>query len=229
MMELRDFDRLGRFDNDWLHARYHFSFADYHDPGRMGLGFLRVWNDDAIEPHTGFAPHSHRDMEIVTYIRQGAITHEDSLGNIGRTEAGQVQVMSAGSGITHAEFNRDDDLCRLFQIWIVPRARGLTPRWETRPFPREHGVLQVLASGLPGDEHVPVINQDARVLGATLDPGDTFAHPLNGRLAYLVPARGAVAVGGTVVGERSGLVVDGEAELVVEALEASELVVVETS
>jgi redox-sensitive bicupin YhaK (pirin superfamily) len=228
MMELRPFDRLGRFDNDWLHAHYHFSFADYHDPARMGLGTLRVWNDDAIEPHTGFAPHSHRDMEIITYVRQGAISHEDSLGNRGRTEAGQVQVMSAGSGITHAEYNHEDDLCRLFQVWIVPRSRGLAPRWETRPFPRDHGRLQVLASGLPGDGGVPLIHQDARVLGATLDPGDRLDLNLGGRHAYLVPARGAVTVNGQQVAERSGLAIDGEATLAITADQATELVIVET-
>ena len=129
MLQLRPFARLGTFDNEWLHAHYHFSFADYFDPARMGQGKLRVWNDDTIMPQTGFPPHGHRDMEIVTYVRHGAITHEDSLGNVGRTEAGQVQVMSAGTGIRHAEYNREDQPTTLFQIWILPRAQGLPPRW----------------------------------------------------------------------------------------------------
>jgi len=227
MLDLRPFDHLGRFDGGWLDAHYHFSFADYLDSNRMGLGALRVWNDDAIQPGTGFPPHGHRDMEIITYVREGAITHQDSLGNVGRTEAGQVQVMSAGTGIRHAESNADDDLCRLFQIWILPERQGLAPRWETRPFPRNHGKLEVLASGHSEDGDVPRIYQDARVLGATLDQGDQVTHRLDGRRAYLVSARGAVTVNGVMVSERSGLAAEGEASLVIEAAEDAEIVLVE--
>ncbi|HLO77749.1 MAG TPA: pirin family protein [Magnetospirillum sp.] len=226
MLELRPFARLGTFDNDWLHAHYHFSFADYHDPARMGVGKLRVWNDDTIEPNTGFPPHGHRDMEIVTYVREGAVTHHDSLGNVGRTEAGQVQVMSAGTGIRHAEYNRETTPTTLFQIWIVPRAQGLEPRWETRPFPRDHGRLQVLASGLPGDD-APIIHQDARVLGATLDKGDRISHPLGGRTAYLVAARGHLNVNGTALGPRDGVVITAEPDLSIVAEDDAEIVMVE--
>lgn len=226
MLELRPFAALGRFDNDWLHAHYHFSFADYFDPQRMGLDRLRVWNDDTIEPHSGFPPHGHRDMEIVTYVREGVVTHEDSLGNRGRTEAGQVQVMSAGSGIRHAEYNLEDTPTTLFQIWIVPRAQGLAPRWETRPFPRQHGRLQVLASGF-AEDHAPLINQDARVLGATLDAGDRVERRLDGRPAYLVAARGRLIVNGQAVGPRDGLVVDGEEVLDIATEEDAEIVMVE--
>lgn len=228
MLELRPFAKLGTFENEWLNAHYHFSFADYFDPARMGLGKLRVWNDDTIRPHTGFPPHGHRDMEIVTYIREGAITHEDSLGNVGRTEAGQVQVMSAGTGIRHAEYNREDGPTTLFQIWILPRAQGLAPRWETRPFPRTHGVLQILASGFAGDD-APLIHQDARVLGATLDAGDRITHPLGGHSAYLVAARGSVTVNGVTLGARDGLVAEGEETLTIEAAADAEIVVVETA
>ncbi|TAN62081.1 MAG: pirin family protein [Magnetospirillum sp.] len=228
MLEVRPFDKLGRFDNEWLHARYHFSFADYADPARMGMGQLRVWNDDLIEPGSGFPPHSHRDMEIITYVREGAITHEDSLGNRGRTEAGQVQVMSAGTGIQHAESNREAGPARLFQIWIVPAERGLPPRWETRPFPRQHGRLQVLASGL-GDEGAPEIRQDARVLGATLDEGDSIRHRLDGRSAYLVPARGSLSVNGIEVTQRSGVRIEDEPEITLTATQDAEVVIVETA
>ena len=227
MIELRPFPLLGHFDGGWLDARYHFSFADYHDPRRMGLGALRVWNDDAIQPGTGFPLHGHRDMEIITYVREGAITHQDSLGNLGRTEAGQVQVMSAGTGIRHAESNQGPEPTRLFQIWILPERPGLAPRWETNPFPRRHGRLEVLASGLDGDDAVPRIHQKARVLGATLDRGERIEHrPALGR-AYLVPARGAVLVNGVTVPERSGLAIEAEAMLAIEALEGSEIVLVE--
>ncbi|MGE5545636.1 MAG: pirin family protein [Solirubrobacterales bacterium] len=226
MLELRPFHQLGTFENEWLDAHYHFSFADYFDPARMGLGTLRVWNDDLIRPHTGFPPHGHRDMEIVTYVREGAITHEDSLGNRGRTEAGQVQVMSAGTGIRHAEFNNEDIPCRLFQIWILPRAQGLQPRWETKPFPRRHGTLEILASGQPEDG-AATINQNCRVLGATLDKGDRVRHSLGGRKAYLVPARGDLIVNGQPVGHRSGLVAMEEDALEIEAVSDAELVLVD--
>lgn len=225
MLDPRPFGQLGTFANDWLDAHYHFSFADYHDLRRMGLGALRVWNDDLIAPGTGFAPHGHRDMEIVTYVREGAISHEDSLGHKGRTEAGQVQVMSAGSGIVHAEYNHDTQPCRLFQIWIAPRERGLAPRWETRPFPRTHGRFEVLASGHPEDG-APLIAQDARVLSAILDPGTTLVHR-PGPSAYLVAAKGTARVNGIAIGPRSGLAITEETALAILAEEACELVMVD--
>ena len=120
MIERRPFNKLGGADHGWLKAKHHFSFADYHDPSRMDWGALRVWNDDEIAPNTGFPPHPHANMEIITYVREGAITHKDSLGNEGRTEAGDVQVMSAGSGIRHAEYNLEPETTRIFQIWIMP-------------------------------------------------------------------------------------------------------------
>ena len=120
MIERRPFENLGGARYDWLKTKHHFSFADYFDPQRMGWGALRVWNDDEIATGTGFPPHPHADMEIITYVRQGAITHQDSLGNKGRTEAGDVQVMSAGTGIRHSEHNFEPETTTLFQIWIQP-------------------------------------------------------------------------------------------------------------
>jgi redox-sensitive bicupin YhaK (pirin superfamily) len=148
VIDVRRFDELGAFRNEWLNARHHFSFGGYHDPAHMGLGRLRVWNDDEIAPGTGFDPHPHREMEIVTYVREGAITHRDSLGNEGRTEAGDVQVMHAGTGIVHAEYNREPGPTRLFQIWILPDRLAAAPGWDTLPFPRTGAeALTVLASG----------------------------------------------------------------------------------
>ena len=134
MIELVPFNTLGRFENDWLSARYHFSFAEYFDPRRMGFGPLRVWNDDRIRPGNGFPMHGHRDMEIITYVRKGAVSHQDHLGNRGRTEAGDVQVMSAGKGIMHAEYNLENDDTELFQIWIEPAHKNVRPRWAARQF-----------------------------------------------------------------------------------------------
>src|SRR5690606_30525653 len=149
MIELRPYASLGGADHGWLDTRHHFSFADYHDPARTNWGQLGVWNDDEIAPKTGFPPHPHRDMEIITYVRQGAISHKDSLGNAGRTEAGDVQVMSAGTGIQHAEYNLEDETTTLFQIWIIPDRRGGEPSWGARPFPKDDrdGRFVPLASG----------------------------------------------------------------------------------
>src|SRR6186713_3587826 len=153
MIELRPFAKLGGADHGWLKARHHFSFADYYDPNNMSHGSLRVWNDDEIAPNSGFPAHPHAHMEIITYVREGAITHQDSLGNEGRTEAGDVQVMSAGSGVRHSEYNLEPGTTRIFQIWILPDRAGGAPAWSTKPFPKgdRSGHFVVLASG-NGDE-----------------------------------------------------------------------------
>ena len=165
MIDIRSFDGLAHRDHGWLDTRYHFSFADYMDPQRMGWGRIRVWNDDKIAPQTGFPPHSHADMEIITFVRNGAISHKDSLGNEGRTAAGDVQVMSAGTGVAHAEYNLEDEDTTLFQIWILPDSAGGEPGWGMREFPHgeRSGRWEILASGDPeGDDALP-IRADARV------------------------------------------------------------------
>lgn len=231
MIDLRPFDSLGFADHGWLRARHHFSFANYHDRDRMNWGRLRVWNDDEIDAHRGFDAHPHRDMEIITFVRQGAISHRDSLGNEGRTPAGDVQVMSAGSGIAHEEYNREDAETRIFQIWIMPDERGGEPSWGSRPFPRgdRAGQFVVLASG-KGDAGALPIRADARVMAATLKAGETTTYDLDaGRLGYLVPASGTVEVNGTRVGARDGAAIRDEAVLTVTALEDAELVLVDTA
>jgi hypothetical protein len=229
MIQVQPFASLGRFRNDWLNARYHFSFGDYRDPTRMGAGALRVWNDDEIAAGTGFDPHPHRDMEIVTYVREGAITHKDSLGNEGRTEAGDVQVMHAGTGIVHAEYNLEPTATRLFQIWIIPGKRGATPGWGTRKFPRQGGGLVALADGRAvADGSALPLNADAAVLAATLEKGQTVTHALPpGRIAYLVPSSGSVTVNGTAVNTRDGATITGEETLTITAEETAEVVLVD--
>ena len=232
MIELRPFDTLGAFRNEWLNAHHHFSFGGYHDPNRMGLGRLRVWNDDEVAPGTGFDPHPHRDMEIVTYIREGAITHRDNLGNEGRTEAGDVQVMHAGTGITHAEYNLEKTPTRLFQIWILPDRRNVEPGWSTRAFPRDSHGLSVLASGRPADAKSEALklNADAAVLAGTLSEGQTTEFILEpGRAAYLVPVNGAVTVNGLEAQARDGVAITDERTVTVTATKATELVVVEVA
>jgi len=232
MIELRPFANLGRYENDWLNAHYHFSFGEYFDPSRASFGALRVWNDDRIKPQNGFPPHGHRDMEIVTYIRRGAITHEDHLGNRGRTEAGDVQVMSAGTGIVHAEYNLEAEPTELFQIWIEPARRGLAPNWGTRRFPRpgRERNLIVLASGR--DRHASTdalrINQDAAVYCATAAAGSMLEHRLEpGRRAYLVAPRGRLTVNGTAAAARDGVAIRDEDRIEIKALEESEVVLVD--
>jgi redox-sensitive bicupin YhaK (pirin superfamily) len=232
MIERRKFEELGAADHGWLRARHHFSFADYRDPQRMGWGRLRVWNDDEIAPDSGFAPHPHADMEIVTYVREGAITHQDDLGNTGRTEAGDVQVMSAGTGIRHAEYNREPQTTRIFQIWIEPEQRGGRPSWGTRPFPKggRAGRFVTLASGLPGDGDALPIRTDARVVGATLRAGESVEYALGaGRHAYLVPASGALEVNGVRLEARDGAAIRDEAVLRVSALEDAEVLLVDAA
>lgn len=219
-------DGLGRFANDWLDTRYHFSFAGYYDPDRMGIGPLRVWNDDRIAPGTDFDPHPHQDMEIITYVRQGAITHRDSLGNEGRTAAGDVQVMSAGTGIVHAEYNMETEPTELFQIWIVPDRRGHAPRWDTRQFPKldRAGALVALACGRETEGDALHIHADATLYGAALRAGQTIAMPVEaGRQAYLVPATGRLPIDGVAVGTRAGAAVRETARITIEALEDSEV------
>jgi len=234
MIDIRPFSSLGGADHSWLKARHHFSFAHYHDPARMNWGRLRVWNDDEIAPGTGFDPHPHRDMEIITYVREGAITHRDNLGNEGRTEAGDVQIMSAGTGVVHSEYNLEPVTTRIFQIWIIPDRRGAKPNWGAKAFPkatREAG-FEVLASGRPQDEGKGALplNVDGAVMATTLKAGQTLHQPLApGRAAYLVPARGRVTVNDVTLGARDGAAIRDEAEITITAAEDAELVLVEVA
>ncbi|MCW3149166.1 pirin family protein [Stutzerimonas stutzeri] len=232
MIELRPHAELGHAHHGWLNARHHFSFAEYHDPARMHWGRLRVWNDDSIAPQSGFPPHPHRDMEIITYVRQGAITHEDSLGNRGRTVAGDVQVMSAGTGIVHSEYNLEDEETRIFQIWIFPERSGLPPSWGTRPFPagERAGAFVTLASGMPDDSGALVIRANARLVAATLAAGQSADYSIDsGRKVYLVPASGRIEVNGVNAEAGDGVAVRDEARLTVTALEDSEVVLVDVT
>ncbi len=231
MIERRPFATLGGANHGWLDAKHHFSFAGYHDPARMGWGALRVWNDDAIAAKTGFPPHAHADMEIITYVRRGAITHKDNLGNVGRTEAGDVQVMSAGTGIQHSEYNMESDETRIFQIWIIPDGRGEAPAWGAKPFPKgdRSGSFVALASGLAGDDDALPIRTAARVSGATLKAGETTEYTFDGaRFGYLVPATGVVEIDGVRIEARDGAAIRDVGTIRVTAIEDAELVLVDT-
>ena len=232
MIELRSFNSLGGANHGWLDAKHHFSFANYHDPARLHWGSLRVWNDDTIQPQTGFPAHPHRNMEIVTYVRKGAITHQDSLGNKGRTEAGDVQVMSAGAGITHSEYNLEPVATQIFQIWIVPTQTGGKPSWGARPFPKGEraGAFVILASGRTDDADALPIRADARVVAATLKAGESADYRLGkDRFGYLVPATGEVEIDGLRVGARDGAAISDVEWLKVTAIKDSEIVLVDAA
>src|SRR5918997_3146579 len=229
MIERRPFDSLGGADHGWLKAKHHFSFASYSDPTRMGWGSIRVWNDDVIAPQSGFPPHPHADMEIITYVRTGAITHQDSLGNQGRTEAGDVQVMSAGTGVRHAEYNLEDEQTTLFQIWVMTDKRGAEPSWGAKQFPKDGraGNFVTLASGFDEDSDALKINAAARVLGATLKAGETAELTLDpSRHVYLVAVGGAIEVNGTRAEPRDGVAITGEEKVAIKAIDDAEIVLV---
>ena len=229
MIDIRPFDSLGHANHGWLNARHHFSFANYYEPSRMGWGAIRVWNDDEIAAKSGFPPHPHADMEIITYIRSGAITHKDSLGNEGRTGAGDVQVMSAGTGVRHAEYNLEDEETTLFQIWVTTDKPGAQPSWGAMQFPRDAraGSFVTLASGL-GDEQALKINAAARVQGATLKAGETAELQLDpSRHVYLVPVNAAVEVNGVRAEARDGVAITGEERVEIKAIEETEIVLVD--
>ncbi|WP_298812145.1 pirin family protein [uncultured Sphingomonas sp.] len=230
-IERRPFASLGHADHGWLDARHHFSFANYYDPDRMSWGAIRVWNDDTIAPNSGFPPHPHRDMEIITYVRSGAITHKDSMGNTGRTAAGDVQVMSAGSGVRHAEYNLESEPTTLFQIWIEPTRTGGSPSGGAKPFPKgeRSGKFVTLASGFAEDGDALPIRAEARVLAATVKAGEQVSHEVGpGRHAYLVPATGAVEIDGERYEARDGIALTGGQTVTITALDDAELVLVDS-
>jgi redox-sensitive bicupin YhaK (pirin superfamily) len=236
LIDIRPFALLGAMKIDWLDAHYHFSFGDYRDPNRDNWGALRIWNDDTIKPGRGFARHGHRDMEIITYVRNGAITHRDHLGNEGRTEAGDVQVMSAGTGILHEEHNLEREETQIFQLWIMPNRLGVKPHWAQAKFPKtaRAGKFELLASGRTqthanGNDGVPLpIHQDASVLGARLSSGQELRYALDpGRFAYLVAAIGSFTVNGLTAQARDGVAVSGEPEIAILAQQSTEILMVD--
>ena len=231
MIEHRPVAELGGGDLGWLKTLHHFHVGAHGNPAHRPLGNLYVWNDDDLAPGTGFPAHGHRDVEIITYVREGYVSHEDSVGGEGRIEAGDVQVMSAGTGIVHAETASPDRRTKVFQIWLNPRSPGGEPRWGTRPFPKSDraGRFVVLASGFAGDTNALMIRADARVLGATLSAGTSLTHDLESdQKVYLVATSGKIAVNGVALEARDGAAVQAERAVRIEAIEDTEIVMVIT-
>jgi redox-sensitive bicupin YhaK (pirin superfamily) len=231
MLRLKSFDDISGVDAGWLKAKHHFAIGPYGNPAHQAIGNLIVFNDDEIAPRTGFDLHQHENVEIVSYIREGTVTHSDDKGNLGKTHAGDVQVMSAGTGIRHSERNDEDVPIRLFQIWLKPSFVGGIPRWGNKPFPKSDraGVFVPLASGRNAEGALP-IRTDAEVYGALLQAGARTSFSFRkGDAGYLVPATGEVEVGMVQVGAREGLVIENEKMVAINALRDSELILVVTA
>ena len=230
MITVYPYETLGHANHGWLDARHHFSFASYFNPARRGFGSLLVVNDDKITGGRGFGTHPHDNMEIITYVRAGAISHKDSMGNEGRTGAGDVQVMSAGTGVFHGEYNMENEDTRLYQIWIEPNVRDVAPRWEAKEFPKEQvtGALAVLVSGQP--EHAATealaIHQDAAIYGGTLKAGTSITQSVKHQ-AYILASVGAFTVNGTPMKQGDGAEVTGEKTLILTATTDAEVLVID--
>ena len=226
MMELRRSTERGHAQHGWLDSQHTFSFADYYDPAHMGYSVLRVINEDRVAPGAGFPTHSHRDMEIVTYVLAGALEHKDSMGSGSTIVPGDVQRMSAGRGVSHSEFNASrTEPVHFLQIWIEPRMRGINPSYEQKHFATDakRGQLRLIAGPAAGAADAVTLNQDARIYATLLQDDDALTHrPDAGRRTYVHVARGEIAVNGERLQAGDGLRIAGEAEIVLRAAPAGE-------
>jgi redox-sensitive bicupin YhaK (pirin superfamily) len=230
MIERRPFEQLPGEDLGWLKARRHFCSTAKDDRSASGWGCMRVWNDEEIAPNAGFALQARANIEIIIYVREGTVTHRDSLGNEGRIEAGNVQVVSAGTGIRHAEYNLEQATARIFQMWITPASAGGSPAWGVHPcsLAERSGCFAAIASGLDSDSDALPIRASARVLNAKLTVGESIAHVLRApRLAYLVPSTGTVDVNGVRIHARDGAAIKDVDIVTVTATEDANVVMVD--
>jgi redox-sensitive bicupin YhaK (pirin superfamily) len=226
MIEIRNAKERGHADHGWLDSHHSFSFADYYDPRFMGFRQLRVINEDRVQPGKGFGTHPHRDMEIISYVLDGALAHKDSMGNGSTIRPGEVQRMSAGTGVTHSEFNHSPDgVVHFLQIWIVPEKEGLPPSYEQRTFPESERQDRLrLVAARDGREGAVTIHQDVDVYAALLRPKVSVVHSLRpGRHGWIQVARGAISVNGNRLVAGDGAAVSNEASLNIEAIEPSEV------
>ncbi len=227
MIKIYKYDNLGYADYGWLKARYHFSFASYYNPNKADFGALCVINDDKISPKTGFPMHHHRDMEIITYIRSGAISHEDNLGNKGITKAGDLQVMSAGTGIHHSEYNLEDEECSLYQIWVKPSKFGVNPRWESMSFPKSYAEdsLTLLVSGVESDDAL-FVNQDVKIYGGRMKEGCVIKHDIINQV-YILCVEGSIKIDDYIAQKGDGVTVENVKNFKISAIADSEILVID--
>jgi hypothetical protein len=230
MITVYPYETLGGADFGWLHAKHHFSFGQYLNPRRLNFGKLRVINDDVIKAGSGFDMHQHKDMEIITFVRKGAITHKDSKGNKGRTVAGDVQVMSAGKGIFHSEYNMESEDTNIFQIWIETKERGIEPQWGAASFSdRKAGeTLPLLVSGRKDDEGKGAlyIHQNASIYGGTLEAGQALTHPIKDQ-AYMLISDGEIEILGQKLRKGDGLEITNQDSVSFKALALSEVIIID--
>jgi redox-sensitive bicupin YhaK (pirin superfamily) len=226
MIEVRRASERGHAEHGWLDSRHTFSFADYHDERYMGFGPLRVINEDRVRPGAGFPTHAHRDMEIISYVLEGALEHKDSLGNGSVLRPGQVQRMTAGTGVRHSEFNHSQkEPVHFLQIWILPERAGIPPGYEEREFADDdtRARLKLVASRDGRDQSV-VVHQDVDLYAALLEAGDALEHALKpGRRAWLQVARGTVELNGKPLAAGDGAAVEQESALAIRATGHAEI------
>lgn len=224
MITIRRSEERGRFDFGWLLTYHSFSFGQYHDPDYMGFRSLRVLNDDTIQPGGSFDMHSHRDMEIITYVIDGRLIHRDDLGHEETLERSDVQVMTAGSGIRHSESGGKSGSTRLLQIWLLPSEKGLTPRHETKRFPEDGKInrLQLIVSP-DGRENSLLVNQDVLVFAAVVENDEKTRYLISpGRFAWVQLASGQIAVNGRILRDGDGAALEDEALIQIEGQQNSE-------
>jgi len=230
MITVYPYESLGHANHGWLDARHHFSFAMYFNPARRGFGDLLVINDDTVASGRGFGTHPHDNMEIITYVRRGAITHKDSMGNVGRTEAGDVQVMSAGTGVFHSEYNLEPVDTKLYQIWIEPNQQNVAPRWEAKQFPKEPVTdrLALLASGMKeyGNQQAAFIHADAAIYGGRLTAGTSLTQPIKHK-AYVLASEGELLVDGKPMKKGDGAEITDLATVTIQAITDAEVLVID--
>jgi redox-sensitive bicupin YhaK (pirin superfamily) len=226
MIRVRKAAERGHFNHGWLDTYHTFSFADYYDPAHMGFRSLRVINDDRVAPGQGFGTHGHRDMEIITYVLEGALEHKDSMGNGSIIRAGELQRMTAGTGVRHSEFNPSDkEWIHLYQIWLLPQRKGLEPSYQELALTEDqkHSRFRLVASPDGADDSL-TIHQDARLYLASLSPGEAIAHPIGrDRAAWLQVLQGRVAVVDHSLAAGDGLAIADENSVAVQAAASSEV------
>lgn len=226
MIKHYPYESLGHTDLGWLSAKHHFSFGGYHDSTRLNFGTLRVINDDIIQANKGFTMHPHANMEIITYVRTGAITHKDNQGNEGETKAGDVQVMSAGSGIYHSEFNLETQDTSLYQIWIEPNKMNINPRWDSHAFPKSKSLSQ-LSLLVSGDGSAPLqIQQDAFIYAGNLPREQKIQQSIKHQ-AYVLVSEGEITIDQTRLGKGDGTEISGVQEFNIEALSEAQVLVID--
>lgn len=220
-----------KFEYDWLTTYHHFSFGEYYNPEKINFGPLRVFNDDTIQPGKGFDFHFHMDMEIVTFVLEGSLKHKDNLGNEGIIEAGEIQRMTAGTGVVHSEYNNSNEkLVKLLQIWILANKKNLKPSWEQRKFSREdktNKLLQVVTAENTPLNSIPIIHQDVSFFVSKLDTGQNVKHELNdNRQAYSFIINGQIQLNGKIMETRDAAMVENEKTLSFKAENPSEMILI---